>query len=596
MTPDKRPFFAATYIPRENRFGRVGLIELCGRVGQLWREQPHKIAEAASGVTGSLKRAFEFSADEEPGLRLLDRAYDDIALGFDARHGGFEQAPKFPTPHRLLFLLRCHDRTGEPRALEMVQRTLTGMRLGGVWDHVGFGFHRYSTDAEWLLPHFEKMLYDQALVALACLEAHQAAPAPLLADTAAGIFSYVMRDMTSPQGAFFSAEDADSEGVEGKFYVWGVEEFRAVLGRDEAAFWEPVFNLKPEGNFRDEATGQTTGMNILHLSRPFTLWARELGMTEDALERRWQTARSQLYRHREQRVHPLKDDKVLADWNGLMIAALSAGARVLKRPAYAQAAARAARFVMEEMRAGDGRLFHRFRDGECAVAGQAGDYAFMVHGLLQLYRSTFELHYAELAAGLQEIMLNDLWDEAGGGFYLITAENRELPVRPKELYDGAIPSANSVALMNLLTLSRLTGDSRWAEKAQRVVRAFAGSVGRQPAAFTYFLCGLDFALRPGRDIVIAAEPASAESKRLLSALDQAFAPNQVAVLKSPENASQLAKFAGYTDGLQVVQGQTAAHLCVGAACRESVTGVDAAIKRLLDKAAGPAAPAPEKGR
>jgi uncharacterized protein YyaL (SSP411 family) len=583
MTPDKRPFFAATYLPKRSRFERLGLIELCERVKSLWALEPHKIAASASGVTDALGRAFEFGPADAPGFRLLDRAYDDIAFSFDGRFGGFEPAPKFPTPHRLLFLLRCYDRTAEPRALEMVERTLTAMRLGGIWDHVGFGFHRYSTDAHWLLPHFEKMLYDQALTALACLEAYQVTGGPLLSQTANEIFTYVLRDLTAPEGAFFSAEDADSEGIEGKFYVWSQADFRQVLGAQEASFWEPVFNLKPEGNFREEAGGQTTGANILHLSRPFSRWARELNLTEEELQSRWEAARARLFAERAGRVHPLKDDKILTDWNGLMIAALAAGAKTLGRADYAAAAGQAARFVLSTLRGGDGRLFHRFRDGERAVPGQVTDYAFLIHGLLHLYRSSFDIAWAEEAARLQEIMRTQLWDEARGGFFLVGPQNRELPVRPKDLHDGAIPSANSVALMNLLWLSRLTGETRWADDAQRLVRAFAGSVGQRPSACTYFLCGVDFALRPGTDIVIAGEASSAEAQRLLAALNRTFAPNQLAQFKSGENASRLARFAGYTDGLQFVQGRTAAHLCVGSACTESVTDVQHLIDRIVSK-------------
>jgi hypothetical protein len=583
MTPDKKPFFAATYLPKRTRFGRTGLIELCQRVRELWALQPHQLAASADGVTGGLSRAFELSAAEEPGLRLLDRAYDDIAFRFDGRHGGFEPAPKFPTPHRLLFLLRCHERTGEPRALEMVERTLTAMRLGGIWDHVGFGFHRYATDAQWLLPHFEKMLYDQALMALACLEAYQVSAAPLFADTARDIFTYVLRDMSSGQGAFFSAEDADSEGIEGKFYLWTVAELREVLGAGEAEFWEPVFNVDPSGNFHEESSGRKTGANILHLGRPLSRWAQELGLAAEDLRRRWETARGRLFAARETRVHPLKDDKVLTDWNGMMIAALAAGARILGQPEYARAAARAADLILQTMRGDDGRLFHRFRDGERAVPGQAGDYAFLIHGLLHLYRSTFELAYAEQAAALQDVMLEDLWDPAGGGFFSIDARQDDLPVRPKELYDGAVPSANSMSVLNLLWLSRLTGDSRWADRAQQMLRAFAGSVSRQPSAFTGFLCSLDFALRPGKDIVIAGERGAEDTRRLLSALNLRFAPNQVAQLKAGDNASRLAKFAGYTDGLQFLKGQAAAHVCVGSACQESVSDVQSLIDRLSAK-------------
>jgi uncharacterized protein YyaL (SSP411 family) len=308
MTPDKKPFFATTYLPKRSRWGRTGLIELCERVKTLWVQEPHQIGVTAARATDALDKAFQYTPADAPGIRLLDRAYDDIAFSFDGRYAGFEAAPKFPTPHRLLFLLRCHDRTHEPRALEMVTRTLTAMRFGGIWDHVGFGLHRYSTDGQWLLPHFEKMLYDQALTAMACLEASQVARDPLLAQTAREILAYVLRDMASPEGAFFSAEDADSEGVEGKFYLWSLADFRQALGPAEAAFWEPVFNLKPEGNFQEEAGGHKTGANILHLTRSFGRWAMELGWDEAQLRLRWEDARMRLFDVRHTRIHPLMDD------------------------------------------------------------------------------------------------------------------------------------------------------------------------------------------------------------------------------------------------------------------------------------------------
>jgi hypothetical protein len=584
MTPERLPFLAATYLPKRSRFGRTGLIELSRRIRELWEADPGKIAASAAGLSGHLGQAFAFTPGDPPEMRLLDRAFDDIALAYDGRYGGFDPAPKFPMPHRLLFLLRCHERTGEPRALEMTARTLTAMRLGGIWDHVGHGFHRYATDPAWLVPHFEKMLYDQALAALAYLEAYQTAADPLFARTAEEIFAYLQRDMTAPCGAFFSAEDADSEGVEGKFYVWTLAEFREALGSAEAAFWEPVFNLAAEGNFREEASGRLSGANILHLTRPFGQWAKQLAVGEAELCNRWEQARRQLFEARRRRIPPLKDDKVLVDWNGLAIAAFAAGGRVLDRPELAQAAGAAARFILEEMRAADGRLWHRYRDGERSVAGQAGDYAFLIHGLLQLYRATHDVAWAEEAAALQTVMLRDLWDASAGGFFLVPAENRELPVRPKELYDGALPSANSMALLNLLWLARLSGETRFAETAEQLVRAFAGTVGRHPSAFTLFLCGLDFALRPGQDVVVAGEAAAPDTRRLLAALNRTFAPNRLAQLKSFDNAERLAKFAPFSDGLAVARGRTAAHLCEGAGCRETVDDVDRLIAGLLAKA------------
>jgi uncharacterized protein YyaL (SSP411 family) len=583
LTPDKKPFFAATYIPKNNRAGRAGLIELCQQVGNLWSSQTDKVNSSADSIAATLDRAFTFSAADEPGESLLDHAFELIWQGYDSKFGGFEGAPKFPTPHRLLFLLRCYHRTGDAKALKMVEKTLTAMRFGGIWDHVGHGFHRYSTDTEWLLPHFEKMLYDQALIAQACLETYQITKDDFYARTADEIFTYVLRDMTSAEGAFFSAEDADSEGEEGKFYVWTVDEFRKVLGDEHSEVWEKILNLEPDGNFFDEASRQKTGANILHLDRPIIQWSQELGLKPEALGDQWDNVREKLFRYRKQRIHPLKDDKILVDWNGLMIAAFSLGAQILSNPDYARAAEKCARFILTKMRDDRGRLFHRFRDGELAVEAQAADYAFLIYGLLNLYQATFNLTYAEEAAALQEKMLQDFWDPDGDGFFSTSHESEALPVRPKELYDGAIPSANSVSLLNLLWLARLTGDTKWDTHAHDLMRAFAGTVKAQPTAFTFFLLGVDFALRPGQEVVIAADPDKAEAQEMMAALNLNFTPYKVALVKSDQNAERLAKFAGYTDGLQLVKDKATAHVCRGFACKEPTSDVQAMVAHILGK-------------
>ncbi len=583
LTPDKKPFFAATYIPKNNRHGQAGLIELCEQVKKLWHSQMDKVENSASSIAAGLDRAFSYTSAEEPGESLLDHAYEVTWQNFDSKHGGFEGAPKFPTPHRLLFLLRCYHRSGEAKALSMVEKTLTAMRLGGIWDHVGFGFHRYATDTHWLLPHFEKMLYDQALIAQTYLETYQVTQNPFYAQTAEEIFTYVLRDMTSPEGAFYSAEDADSEGEEGKFYVWHIEAFQKVLNAEDATKWGRIFNLQPDGNFEDEATRQKTGANILHLDRPLTEWAKELNLASEALDEQWDQIRQKLYAAREKRIHPLKDDKILVDWNGLMIAALSQGARVLDKPEYAAAAEKSAQFILTRMQADDDRLFHRFREGELAVEAQAADYAFLIHGLLNLYQATFNLSYAEKAAALQEKMLADFWDPDKGGFYSTANEGEALPVRPKELYDGAMPSANSVSLLNLLWLSRLTGDPQWDTKAQEQMRAFSGTVKAQPTAFTYFLLGVDFALRPGQEVVITGDPNKTDAQQMLAALNLNFAPHKVALVKSDQNAERLAKFAGFTDGLELSQGKATAHICKGFACKQPTSDVQEMVDRLVGK-------------
>ena len=583
MTPDKKPFFAATYLPKRNRFGRAGVIELCQQVREVWQSGNAKVLDSAESIAAHLGKSFEYKSAAEPDISLLDRGYNRIAESFDSRYGGFESAPKFPTPHRLLFLLRCHHRTGSVEALAMVEKTLTAMRLGGIWDHVGFGFHRYSTDTQWLLPHFEKMLYDQALVALPYLETFQVTKNRFYARTVQEIFSYVLRDMQSAQGGFFSAEDADSEGEEGKFYVWTDAQFTQALGADSATRWAKVFNLQNDGNFQDESTGRKTGASILHLKDLPETVARNIGMNADSFADEWGRMRESLFRERVKRIHPLKDDKILTDWNGLMIAALARGGRILQTDEYTNAATKAAGFILDTMRAEDGRLFHRFREGEVVIHGHADDYAFFIFGLLELYQSTFDPLYLQEALSLQRHMLSDFWDKENGGFFSTAETSRDLPVRPKELYDGAIPSANSVTLFNLLCLARLTGDTQWEEKAQSLIRAFAGSVQAHPTAFAFLLIGIDFALNPGQDIVIAGEPQAKDTLAMLSALNVNFSPNGVTLVKSDRNAEQLAGISEFTAGLDLIDGKATAHICRGASCRESTTDVGSMLKQILEK-------------
>jgi hypothetical protein len=339
--------------------------------------------------------------------------------------------------------------------------------------------------------------------------------------------------------------------------------------------------LSPEGNFTDEATHQKTGANILHLTATLDKWAIKLNVTEETLRSEWRDIRRHLFDIRENRIHPLKDDKILSDWNGLMIAALAQGARILNRPEYENAARKAAGFIQSTMFDGKGRLYHRYRDGELAVKAHANDYAFLIQGLLSLYQTTFDLNFAEQAKALQEKMIEDFWDDKNGGFYSTPKGSEDLPVRPKELYDGAIPSANSVALNNLVSLSRLTGDPEWENRARAMIRAFAGTVKTQPQAFTYFLCALDFAMRPGQEVIIAGEPRATDTRQLLDALNLNFSPNKVAIVKSDENAERLAKFAEFTDGLQVIEGQATAHVCRNGSCTDSTSDSQIMLDRIF---------------
>jgi uncharacterized protein YyaL (SSP411 family) len=434
MTPDKRPFFAATYIPKGNRFGRTGMMELIPRIKEIWTHRRSEVLDSATKVVDALQGLEKESAGAELGRPELNQAYEELRKRFDATYGGFSAAPKFPTPHNLLFLLRYWKRSGNEQVLSMVEKTLQEMRYGGIYDQIGYGFHRYSTDREWLVPHFEKMLYDQALLALAYLEAFQATGKVLYSDTAREIFTYVLRDMTDPEGGFYSAEDADSEGVEGKFYLWEESEIDRILGKATANSIRKVFNVERDGNFKEEATGRKTGANILHLGKTIEEIASDLDLSATALAADVAAARDKLLDVRERRIHPHKDDKILTDWNGLMIAAFARGAQVLEEPKYADAAAKAADFVLARMRRPDGRLLHRYRDGEAKITAHLDDYAFLIWGLIELYEAAFEVPYLETALELNTHMLDHFWDDHSGGLFFTSDDGEDLIIRKKYVW------------------------------------------------------------------------------------------------------------------------------------------------------------------
>ncbi|MEE8640415.1 MAG: thioredoxin domain-containing protein, partial [bacterium] len=504
---------------------------------------------------------------------VYDRIVASISGQYDPVHGGFGDAPKFPTPHNYYFLLRRWLRTGDERALKMVEESLRAMRRGGVFDHVGFGFHRYATDAAWRVPHFEKMLYDQALLATAYVEAYQATGDQRYEEVAREVFTYVLRDMTSPEGAFYAAEDADSEGVEGKFYLWTEGEIREALADDEARLIIDVFNVEAEGNFA-QAAGEPNGANVLYMDRPLSEVAAERGVAEDELRGRLEAARKKLFRAREGRVRPGRDDKILTDWNGLMVAALAKGARAFDEPAYADAAARAADFILANVRDGDGRLYHRHRDGEAAVAGFLDDYAFLTWGLLELYEATFDVRYLKAALELARTTVDLFWDERNGGFFYAAAGAEGLIVRRKEVYDGAVPSGNAVAALNFLRLARLTGDTSWEEKAAATTRAFSGTVAKAPASFTFMMTALEFALGPSREVVVVGDPAADDTREMLRALGGAYVPGAVVVFRpAGDDEPEIVELAEYTRGLSQVSGRATAYVCERFSCRAPTNDV-----------------------
>jgi hypothetical protein len=581
MTPDKKPFFAGTYIPRESQHGRLGMMDLVPRIKEVWDTQHDEILKSADKITASLNQIAHDASGPELDKSTLKTAYDQLTGRYSEQYGGFGNAPKFPSPQNLLFLLRYWQSTNDEKALRMVVKTLQSMQNGGIYDHVGFGFHRYSTDSHWLVPHFEKMLYDQAMLAMAYTEAYQATGINEFEETAKEIFTYVLRDMTDKEGGFYSAEDADSEGVEGKFYVWTEDEIRQTLKGDEADLIINVYSIDKIGNFRDEASGENTGANILHLNKSLTEIAFKNKESVDGLKESVEAARQKLFAVRNKRVHPHKDDKILTDWNGLMIAALAKGAQAFDEPKYAEAAKRAADFILTGMRREDGRILHRYRDGHTAILANVDDYAFLIWGLLELYETVFDVDYLQTALDLNSEMIKYFWDEKDGGFYFTAEDAEELIVRQKEIYDGAIPSGNSVAVSNLFRLSRITANTDFEDKANKIMLAFSKDVESAPSGYTQMMVALGFGIGPSYEIVIVGNPEADDTKEMLSSLGKHFIPYKVILLKhDDQETADITKIAEYTEYHSSFDGKATAYVCLDFACKMPVTNTEEMLKLL----------------
>ena len=565
MTPEKKPFFAGTYIPKRDKWGRTGLMKLLEGVRVSWAEDRDKVIDVGERIMETVSPGFTSSAGEL-SENVLQRAYQQFKASFDVKYGGFGNAPKFPTPHNLYFLLRYWKSTGESDALKMVEKTLDAMSKGGIYDHIGYGFARYSTDEKWLAPHFEKMLYDNALLTVAYLEAYQITGKEQYAVTARQVLDYVLRDMTSPEGSFYSAEDADSEGVEGKFYVWTPAEVIAVLGEEEGELYCRVFDITKAGNFEGHSIPNLIKTSVEE-------YAVKHNQNEAELKVRLNDARQKLFAYREKRVHPYKDDKILTAWNGLMIAALAKGFAVLRDERYNEAAQRAVDFIWQKLRRKDGRLLARYRDGEAAFTAYLDDYTFLTWGLIELFEANFKADNLSKALSLTSDVQDLFWDKVNGGFFFYGSDAEELIARPKEVYDGAMPSGNSVAALNLLRLARLTGNVDIENLAEKQLKAFAGDISGHPRAFTYSLTALQFALGTAREIVIAGKLESKEMQEMIMAVQKEFVPGTVLVAR-PENDTAIGDIIPFVKEHLPVNGRATAYVCENFACRAPVNNIE----------------------
>lgn len=581
MTPDGKAFYAGSYFPKSARMGMPGFMDIARQVAELWRNDRERLQTAGNEIARAIQPGGPASSAGVPGVEMLGTAWRQLRQSYDAKWGGFGTAPKFPTPHHLTFLLRWHWRDPGTDALFMVEKTLDAMRDGGIFDHVGFGFHRYSVDRRWLVPHFEKMLYDQAMLAVAYTEAFQATGKAVYADVAGEIFEYVLRDMQDAGGGFYSAEDADSEGREGLFYVWTPEQVRQVLGEEDGDIFCRFYDIGSPGNFED-------GFSIPHVPRPLPFMADRLGLDAARLRVSLDSARKKLFSARTKRIPPLKDDKILTSWNGLMIAALAKGFQALRNPRYVRAASRAAAFILENLKGPSGRLSRRYRHAETAHPGYADDYAFLIWGLIELYESTFDVGWLEQALALQDTMLDLFWDDEDGGFFYTPKGGESLIVRDKEIYDGAVPSSNSIGALNLLRLGRMTGNPTFEQNAGRLMEAFSGMVAEYPSAYTQFLNAVDFALGPGREIVICGDSRLEETRHMLEMVHKTFHPNQVLLFKDEgAEGERLGRICEPVQPLHPSDGGPAAYICEGFACRQPITAFSE-----LEKALAPEDPNP----
>ncbi len=556
LTPDKKPFFSGTYFPKRSKFGQPGLVELLPRLAAVWRESRGEIEKAGAQLV-DLVAAEENAEDTTGSLEaVVSLGFRQFAEVFDTVSGGFGSAPKFPTPHNLTFLLRYHARAGSRTALEMVETTLRAMRRGGIYDQLGRGFHRYSTDSEWKVPHFEKMLYDQALLTMAYTEAYRVTGEEEYGRTANEICEYVRRDLTAPAGAFYSAEDADSEGEEGRFYLWTVAELEAVLGAEDAIEAQRIYGI-------DDGPAQ----------------APVLAVGGDDVD---ESIRARLLGARAERVRPARDQKILADWNGLMAAAMAGAGRVLGDRQLIEAAARSMDFVVGEMATRNQGLHHRYYDGEAAIPAFLDDYAFVVWGLLELYSATFKIGYLERSLSLTDEMLTRFWDSDNGGLYHTQEGAEILFARRKEIRDGAVPAGNSVAVANLVRLARLTGRSEFEEKAGEVVKLVSGKVRRSPVAHAHLLGAIDNLTNAGQEIVIVGEIGAPGAEEMLAAANSGFRPDAVVLWCEAREAADVIACAPYVAQMQAVNGTVTAYVCRNHACGRPVTSPEE-LERLLDE-------------
>ncbi|MBI2440169.1 MAG: thioredoxin domain-containing protein [Lentisphaerae bacterium] len=610
LTPDLKPFVGGTYFPPEDRWGSPGLKSALRQIVAAWQKDSGKIIASADDITRQLQQFAVVQADPNIKLEqaLLDGGYQQLKASYEPRYGGFGPAPKFPHPVALNFLLRYHARTGAPEALDMTLFTLRQMAAGGIHDHLGGGFHRYAVDNEWFVPHFEKMLYDQAQLAGAYLEAYQNTHDEFFAAVARDIIAYVLRDLTGPDGQFFSAEDADSplpgnpaDHAEGAFYVWEHREIVEVLGREDAEVFNFHYGVQPNGNVANDPQGELRNKNILMVRRPLEETARKFARPPAQTSALLERAAVGLLATRTNRPRPHLDDKTLTAWNGLMISALARAYQVLEDSRYLAAATRAAGFIEAQLYdAKSGRLLRRHRAGQAVIAGYLEDYAFFIQALLDLYEASFNIKYLTWAMELQKKQ-DELFGDSSGGYFSTTGTDPDIILRLKDQYDSAEPSGNAIAALNLLRLSQMTANSAWRQKAEQALSIFGDRLHRVPQAMPQMLVAVGFHLAKPRQIIIAGAPGAPDTRALLREIHARFIPDKI-LLWADGGAAQetLAGFMEFIRNIKMLDGKATAYVCENYVC-QLPTSDPATLGKLLERYSrgadsADAEPAPAAGK
>ena len=563
LTPDAVPFYGGTYFPPQDRYNMPGFPRVLIGVAEAFRDKPEEIRENSVSLINELRRLGESGGSDQPiETELLDAAYVGTVRSYDSINGGFGGAPKFPPAMTLEFLLRTHVRTGNREALEMVKYTCDKMANGGMYDQLAGGFHRYSTDARWLVPHFEKMLYDNALLSRLYLHYFQVSGEQQARETVEGILDYVLREMTHPEGGFFSTQDADSEGHEGKFFVWDIKEIQQTLGEKDAAIFSSYYNVTEAGNFE--------GKNIPNVTRSKEDVAKSFGISKAELETSLQESRRKLFELRETRIKPDRDEKILTAWNGLMLASFAEAGVILNRPDYTQAARRNAEFVLSNLRE-NGRLLRTWKDGRAKFNAYLEDYAFLSEGLLTLFETTGELRWLKESLALTDLMIEEFWDEESGGFFFTGKSHESLIVRSKDYFDNATPSGNSVAAIVLLRLAALTGRDNYRNLATAVLREMGDQVRRYPSGFGYALSAVDFLLSTPKEVAIVGKDL-ADIRPLLAETWRRYIPNKV-VAPGVSDDREAVQTTPLLANRPLLNTLPTAYVCEHFACKQPVTDV-----------------------